>query len=313
MNVDSILLMAYVDGELSPQECQEVEREIAVSPDVAELVAQLQRSRLPYAQAFARQKLPPVPDRLTQTIAAMAHEHAQQAAPLAANDAVLDHGASVPSSAPLHSRWRVAPAWLAVAFLAGVFCLGIGQYFLPQLVGPNVHPLTTPASANRGTSPWVAAAAGYQQLYGRDTVARLPVNAEASAQTVDEIRHEDGMNMRIPDLSQDGLTFKRVQRLRFHNQPLVQIVYLPAKGDPVALCVMKEAQPDAAIAGHHIDSMNVMTWRQAELSYALIGKPDEVDLSALARRISGSAAGNLFGDAGISREADAKHAAGVRS
>jgi anti-sigma factor RsiW len=297
--------MAYVDGELSPLECQEVEREIAVSPDVAELVAQLQSSWLPYAEAFAQQKLLPVPDSLTEAIAAMAREHAQRSAPRAANDAVLEDGASVPPSARVCSPMRVAPAWLAVAFVAGVFCLGIGQRFIPELgVGPNVYPLAALASANHGISPWVEAAAGYQQLDARDTVAQLPVNAEASAQTVDEIRHEDGLNLRIPDLSQDGLTFKRVQRLRFHNQPLVQTVYLPEKGDPVALCVMKEAQPDAAIAEHHVYNMNVMTWRQADLSYALIGLPDGVDLSALAKRISGSSAGTLFGDAGVAMLVD---------
>jgi hypothetical protein len=43
-----------------------------------------------------------------------------------------------------------------------------------------------------------------------------------------------------------GLTFKRVQRPRFHDKPLVQIVYLPEKGKPVALCVLKEAKADAA-------------------------------------------------------------------
>jgi hypothetical protein len=43
-----------------------------------------------------------------------------------------------------------------------------------------------------------------------------------------------------------GLTFKRVQRPRFHDKPLVQIVYLPEKGNPVALCVLKEAKADAA-------------------------------------------------------------------
>jgi anti-sigma factor RsiW len=50
MKMDSILLMAYVDGELSAEECQEVEKEIAVSPDAAEFVAQLQTARLPYAE-----------------------------------------------------------------------------------------------------------------------------------------------------------------------------------------------------------------------------------------------------------------------
>jgi hypothetical protein len=32
-----------------------------------------------------------------------------------------------------------------------------------------------------------------------------------------------------------------------NDKPLVQIVYLPKEGAPIALCVMKEVKPDAAV------------------------------------------------------------------
>jgi anti-sigma factor RsiW len=301
MKMDSILLMAYVDGELSVEECQEVEKEIAVSPDAAEFVAQLQTARLPYAEAFAQQKLPPVPDSLTEAVAAMARAHAQRTTTPGANDATVAPNAFTPPSAPVRSRLRIAPQWLAVAFVAGLFCYGVGMRFLPGVgAGSTSTPTATLAEANPDASSWVAAAAGYQQLYSRDTVAQVPVNAEVTALTVDEIQHQDGLNVRIPDLSAAGLTFKRVQRLRYDDKPLVQIVYLPQQGGPIALCVMKEAKPDAALAEHRIDSMNVVTWRHADLSYALIGKPEGTDLSALAKHISDNNMQTLFGDAGTS-------------
>ena len=292
MKMDSVLLMAYVDGELSAEECQEIEKEIAVSPDTAELVAQLRASQLPYAQAFAQQKLPPVPDSLTEAVAAMARAHAQR---------TVTRDAFTAPSAPIRSRLRIEPQWLAVAFVAGVVCYGIGTRFLPGFgATPNSSPTATLAAANPEEPGWVAAAAGYQQLYSRETVAQVPVNAELTAQTVDEIQHQDGLNVRIPDLSQAGLTFKRVQRLRFKDKPLVQIVYLPQQGAPIALCVMKEGKPDTTIAERRVESMNVVTWRHADLSYALIGKPEGTDLPALAKRISDNDVQTLFGDAGIS-------------
>ena len=301
MKMDSILLMAYVDGELSAEECQEVEKEIAVSPDAAEFVAQLQTARLPYAEAFAQQKLPPMPDSLTSAVAAMARAHEQRTTTPGANDAAVAPNAFTPPSAPVRSRLRIAPQWLAVAFVAGLFCYGVGMRFLPGVgAGSTSMPTATLAEANPDASSWVAAAAGYQQLYSRDTVAQVPVNAEVTALTVDEIQHQDGLNVRIPDLSAAGLTFKRVQRLRYDDKPLVQIVYLPQQGGPIALCVMKEAKPDAALAEHRIDSMNVVTWRHADLSYALIGKPEGTDLSALAKHISDNNMQTLFGDAGTS-------------
>lgn len=305
MKMDTILLMAYVDGELSTEECQEVEKEIAVSPDAAEFVAQLQTARLPYAEAFAQQKLPPVPDSLTQAVAAMTRAHAQRTAEPGANDASVERTAFTPPSAPVRSRLRIAPQWLVVAFVAGVFCYGVGTRFLPGVGGTNTVPATpaTLAAANPDAASWVAAAAGYQQLYSRETVAQVPVNADVTTQTVDAIQHQDGLNLRIPDLSASGLTFKRVQRLRFNDQPLVQIVYLPQQGGPIALCVMKEAKPDAALAEQRIDSMNVVTWRHADLSYALIGKPEGTDLSALAKHISDNNVQALYGDAGVANMA----------
>ncbi len=70
MKTDDILLIAYVDGDLPPQDRQEVEKEIGSRRGrrVAERVALLQASRLPYQEAFAHQKLPPVPESLTRKI-----------------------------------------------------------------------------------------------------------------------------------------------------------------------------------------------------------------------------------------------------
>ena len=146
-------------------------------------------------------------------------------------------------------------------------------------------------------SPWVTAAVGYQQLFTRDTLAYAGDNPEASKKIVEDIRRADGLALRIPDLRSAGLTFKTVQRLRFHNKPLVQIVYLPEKGPPIALCVMKGMNSDQAVAAQVVDAMHVVTWRQAELSYALIGKTEGVDLGALGQRISNGEVDQLVSNA----------------
>src|ERR1700754_4850229 len=97
MKLDDMLLMAYVDGELSPKERQEIEKEIATSPEAAERVALYSASRLPYNEAFADQKLPPVPESLAKRIEDLARSHA--AVPAAesrdrsANDAHIEHDA----------------------------------------------------------------------------------------------------------------------------------------------------------------------------------------------------------------------------
>jgi anti-sigma factor RsiW len=288
--------MAYVDGELPPPERRQVENEIATSPDVAERVALLMASCVPYREAFKHQKLPPLPEGLARKIEQMARAHAVRAVDVSANDANVNHDeVRLPPSAPVRSRLRVAPAWLAVAFVGGAFCFGAVLRLAPG-VAPGLNPMhATIASVATDVSPWVQAAAGYQRLYARETLAQIPVNAAVSAQTIEEIRREDGLALRIPDLREAGLTFKRVQRLRFNGRALVQIVYLPEKGAPIALCVIKDVKPDQAVASQRVEDMNVVTWRQAELGYALIGSADGVDLAALGKRISDRSVDQLFG------------------
>jgi hypothetical protein len=152
-------------------------------------------------------------------------------------------------------------------------------------------------AASAEVSPWVAAAVSYQKLYTRDTVAYMRQDPAAAAQIVRDIRSEDRLALRVPDLTSAGLTFKSVQRLRFNNKPLVQIVYLPQNGPPIALCVMKDAKPDRPVATKTVDAMDVATWRQAELTYALIGQSGDADLAALGKRISNLEMAPLFSEA----------------
>jgi anti-sigma factor RsiW len=302
MKMDDLHLMAYVDGELSPNDRHEVEREMSRSVEVSDRVALLKASQLPYQEAFSHQKLPPVPESLTRKIEEMARAAAAASATVAsskagANDDVLIHGANNPPSAPVRSRLRNAPAWAAVAFVVGVFCGGAALRLMPE-AQPGLNSSSgLLASVTDRASPWVRAAAGYQELYSRDTVAELQPDMASSAQTVNEIRKLDGLALHVPDLSAAGLKFKRVQRLTFNGKPLVQIVYLPNAGAPVALCVMKESKPNQTVSQQRVSKMDVATWRQDELSYALIGEPNNVDLKALGNLISTSRTEQMFSQA----------------
>ncbi|SAL72647.1 transmembrane anti-sigma factor [Caballeronia udeis] len=297
MKADDLLLMAYVDGVLSPDECREVEEHIRASAEAAETVALLRASRLDYKAAFATQKLPPVPDSLTRKIEAMAPAHTSKSATQGANGSSIPTPSAAPGAAPVRSRLRSVPTWLAAACVAGAFCGGLFLRLGPLLdtgaPGSGSDAMAIPGNL----SPWVAAAVGYQQLYTRDTLAYVEDNPQVVSKTVEDIRRDDGIALRIPDLRSAGLIFKSVQRLHFNNKPLVQIVYLPEKGPPIALCVMKDVKPDHAVAAQVVDTMHVVTWRQAELSYALIGKTEGVDLSALGKRISNREVDQLFSNA----------------
>lgn len=109
MAIDDERLMAFADGELSPDEAAEMEQAMARSEEIAARVSALAESR-----ALARRALgeaPPVPDALAARIRAMAEA---AAAPQTAQ--VID----------LASRRRLVPFWqlpvaASIALAVGVF------------------------------------------------------------------------------------------------------------------------------------------------------------------------------------------------
>ncbi len=283
--MDDVLLMAYVDGALTSHQREEVDRAIETSAEIATRVALLEASVLPYQRAFQRHPWLPVPQSLTRKVADIAHAHAlPSAGPAAGGDHRRISAPSKPGvrgrqSTPVHSRVRMMAPWLAVAFVAGAFCSAA----ILRLASP---PATVVAQTQ--TSPWIMAAVNYQRLYTRDTVAFDSANVAAAAQTIDTIGRDDGLWIRIPDLRSVGLTFKRIQRLNFNRKPLVQIVYLPDKGSPVALCVMKDERSDTVPDRQQVGNMDVVTWRRSGVAYALIAAPGDADLGALGDRIADS-------------------------
>ncbi|WP_322029027.1 anti-sigma factor [Paraburkholderia sp. J76] len=289
MIADDAQLLAYMDGHLSPDERASIEAWLRESAEARKKVSLLRASQVDFAGAFGQQTLPPVPESLRLGIEEMVR--AQPSA--GANDAAMPASAQSPS-APVRSRLRRVPVWLAAACVVGAFVAGQCVRF-DALFGSGSQGAQLASASDM--SPWVKAAVGYQKLYTRETVAYMQGDPALAAKVVEDIRRDDRLALRVPDLSSAGLTFKSVQRLRFHNKPLVQIVYLPRSGPPVALCVMKDARPDEALASRTVDSMGITTWRQNELTYALIGQAGDVDLAAIGKRISNLDTAALFTDA----------------
>jgi anti-sigma factor RsiW len=277
MSVDEIALMEYVDGTASPEVRAEVEAALEKSPDLAEQLVIMRASALPFQAAFDHQALPDVPAQLRSNVERLA------------------------SKAP-RGRERTMLPWLAVAFVAGAFSAGIVFRYLPPVATGSL--LAAADMSDSQVSPWVKAVVDYQVLYSRKTLADLVTDRNATARTVDQIRRVDGMpTLSIPDLRAAGLTFKRVQRLSYAGQPLVQIVYLPERGDPVALCAIAETGTDEPAHAEKVGGMDAVTWRRHRLAYVLVAKNDSVDLERLGTQIAQGRtpelAPQLYGSAGV--------------
>jgi anti-sigma factor RsiW len=266
MNIDDTVLLLYVDGLLGAQQRAEVQDAVARSAELARRLSAMQTSVLPYRAAFDRQELPALPARLAERIAHLASAATRTRAPVR------------------HHSYRLA---LAASFVAGTLLCGALQ---PLWLA---HAPTV--SRSMRVSPWIQAVADYQMLYSRETLMNISEDHALTEKIVGDLRRDDGMAVRVPDLRSAGLTFKRVQRLSFHQQPVVQMVYVSERGDPIALCVTRDTQPDDAPYPQRSGEMNVVAWRRDQLAYVLLGKDAQSELLALARRVAHGDTATLYG------------------
>jgi anti-sigma factor RsiW len=261
--IDDSDLLAYADGRLRQERRAEIEAAIANSPELARRVGAMCASDLPYAAAFETQPLPPVPESLSRRVTTLVSVDARR-------------------------RHAVRPAWpkLAAAFAAGVLCCSVAL----RVLAPG---MATWSPAVR-VEPWIQAVADYQQLYSRATVTHVTEDPQLSARVISDLSTADGMQVVVPDLRAAGLSFRRVQRLSFHERPVVQMVYLPEQGEPVALCVTRDARPDEEPLAQQIGELSTVSWRHAGLGYVLLGK-DSGRLMDLGRHIAGGETSGLYG------------------
>jgi anti-sigma factor RsiW len=142
------------------------------------------------------------------------------------------------------------------------------------------------------------AVADYQQLYSRETLADVTEDQLLSERVISDLRAVDGITVQVPDLRGAGLTFKRVQRLSFQGEPVVQMVYLPEHGDPVAFCVTRDVRADEDPHAQQIGALSTVSWRRGNLGYLLLGKAAAQSMLELARHVASGETGHLYGRRG---------------
>jgi anti-sigma factor RsiW len=256
MIADEALLRAYVDGELDAATRQQVEVALAHSAELQTQVEALRASCLPYRAAFDAQALPPLPQDLQRQAAAL----------------VAVAAASTPPAAAAPSRRR-AIGWGAAA--AASFAAGV---LVPWRVW---H--AAPAASDE---PWVHAIAAYHALYVRETVDQQADSPLRLRELLSGFDERQRAAVHVPDLSTVGLQFKRVQRLGFGATPLIQMVFLPARGRPAALCMLPLARPDMAPAVRRLEGLAVASWTREGLAHVFVADLEEAAVLSLAQALN---------------------------
>lgn len=295
------LLLAYVDGRLTPGQARAIEGVLDYDAVTAERAAALQ---------VARERLERALDALLAgqfaALTGLAPSRMETAS-------ALNMGARRPQGG------LRATAFLAVAMLA----LGGGLGYLahagltpppppaaslaevsaeaapaasePVAAAPPraanevpteglAHPLHTGALPREPS--WQEDAQRAYSLLGRESF-EVASDSQANPEFARfQLAKALGPAVVLPDLRAEGLVFQRLQLLRHGGRPLVQMVYLPGEGEPVAIYA-RPAPGDAATATslHATGPVAMASWTQDEVSYLLAARLPEDRILALAKAV----------------------------
>ena len=265
-------LVLYADGALSEERRQEIIQSAAHDPELAEILAALDASRLPYQAAFQQKSEPPVPEHIRNTVRQLINENAQTGA---APEHSVAESANVSSS-----ERRVWPSWFLQAACL-VLSLGVGYIAGSGLLS---HDRST---ATAGDLDWVQRVADYQSLYVPNTVRHIEVDQAASQKTLDTIAKSSGLTTAIPDLTASGYAFVRAQELGFEGEPLVQLVYHKEGRPPLALCYMAASQSNnTPVHLQDFHGLSTASWTDDQQRYVIVAEESAETLTELYENIA---------------------------
>ena len=278
MKLSEATLLAFVDGKLDPEERADVEAALAQDPAAQDMVRRLsligaddireglqaaEVEPLPLDLARRIQEMP-IPDQETPRA-----EPTRQAEPPVVQQL---------RPAPPPRRWQSSGWAMAASIMMLVLGGGIGLWVGSQY-GQNQVAAVQQAQAEKS---WMVRVAEYQKLYVRDTVNN--VNLTPDEQVANAARLSDRLGHQVvpPDLKDQDLTFKRGQILDFDGSPIVQLVYLPDEGKPIALCIIATDKADHGPQDGAAEGLNFTHWAEDGLGYILIGEADQGRIRAMA-------------------------------
>lgn len=251
------MLSAYLDCELAPEDVAVVEEALARDPELAAELARLQAADALARAEFAEELNEPIPAALTQAI----------------------EGARVTWPANLGWRPRFAVGLSALAASVALIIGGAGGYYT-RLQDP------VQVVAARG---WLDDIADYHRVYSGQKRHLVEVPASEADHIETWLTNTVGAEVRVPDLSAEGLTFQGGRLLVAVGKPVAQLMFTDASGGVVALCVIRSDSPQATQAQRSSQGFDMVSWGGTGANFVVVGDAGRSDLQTIAARIADAA------------------------
>ncbi|AUT58166.1 MULTISPECIES: anti-sigma factor family protein [Paraburkholderia] len=242
---------AYVDGTLSDERREEVERAIELNPALAARVSDYFSLNNMFHERYDRVLSEPVPARLRM---------------------------------PEKRRWLSAANWPQFAGMAAALVLGIGigvgtnmgkDVAAPGASAPSVTSSTRPVSAD--ASEVFAQKAALAHVVYMPTVSRpAQIGQDHEQDFVQYLANKLGTDVHPPMLTKSGFELAGGRILPGDDGPVAQFMYHNANGERVTLCIShrKVNANTTAFKLYQEGPVNVFYWVDGDFGYAVSGGID---------------------------------------
>jgi anti-sigma factor RsiW len=238
---------AYVDGSLSDERREQVERAIELNPALASRVSDYFSLNNMFHERYDRVLAEPVPTRLR---------------------------------APEKRRWLNAANWPQFAGMAAALVIGIGigvgtnmgkDVPAPWASTPNMR-----AVSADGSEGFARQAALAHVVYMPAVDRPSDIGAGREQEFVQYLSNKLGTDVHPPMLTKNGFELTGGRLLPGDDGPVAQFMYRDAKGERVTLCIShrKASSNTTAFKLYQDGPVNVFYWVDGDFGYAVSGGID---------------------------------------
>ncbi|MBB3607210.1 anti-sigma factor [Rhizobium sp. BK602] len=265
-------LSAFMDGETSREEKEELERLIASDPEARRIFDELKHGSDVGRKAFDEVLKEPVPLALVRSIKSAQAPKAREPAPRLSRPA-----------------FKLAPTGrqaLAAALILFVVGGGMG-YLLGVLPTSSPAPAPVPA-ATTPSRTWLDEIAAYHRIYSRQPRHMVEVQASEVDEITKWLTSTVGVTFNLPDLAADGLVFQGARMFVADGRPAGQLIYKNLDGDVIAVCFTKRdgAPGDGNFDEIIKDDISIVSWHRNGTTYAVVGPSSDAMLDEIANRVA---------------------------
>jgi len=242
-------IVAWLDGEMTPQEAAQFAQAMADDPELVTRVEQFQHSSFDFEQAFAPLLKQAPQERMAQRLA----------------------GIPAPTPVPVKGYSRRALIAASVSFL---------------LVGSSIGFLARPSEEGKDESQNIRdLEARYMSLYSAETLADAPGDTVMLQRGLERTRLDLGLQLQPQQLHLPGAELKMVRILRYERTAIAQIAWLHADYGPMALCISPASHDANPIAREQRHGMQLAWWMRDGYQFVLIGRNPPAQLAATAETL----------------------------